>query len=409
MNDAKRARTIRTIAGAALGAAGLLAAYQAGRAKADGIPTTPALVYTGFLEEKGDAVSGERAIGVSIVDGNAKALPGCTALNEKTQVDAGQFSATFGDDCAKAIQAQGPDLSVQVTVGGKPVGGPVKIAAVPFAVDAERANGLTEKARTDLLYASCPPGYAASTPAGKTFIVCQNGFDEVVKVGTDATAFWIDRYEATVWKTRTPAPNESPLFTIKNDSDVSLPATGPFAEDKRFALSVKEQTPSRFITWLQAEATCRASGKRLPTRIEWLTAVQGTDDPDVPNDGLMDSHCHTLGVGPRATGNAALCVSRWGAEDMIGNVDEWIGEWHVRPTDNTSTVAVGSWPSGDVSINVENNALQSNMQPVEGQALVEQRGGYWTLGTGAGSFTMIITNGPITANGAVGFRCVIPR
>lgn len=409
MNDAKRARTIRTIAGAALAAAGLLAAYQAGRARADGIPTNPALVYTGFLEEKGAAVSGDRAIGVSIVDGNAKALTGCTSLNDKTPVDAGHFSATFGDDCVKAIQAQGPEVSVQVTVGGKPVGGPVKIAAVPFAIEAERANGVTEKARTDLLRASCPPGYTASTPAGKSFIVCKNGVDEVVKVGTDATAFWIDRYEATVWKTRTPALNESPVFTMKDESDADFPTTGPFDEDKRFALSVKEQTPSRFITWLQAEAACRASGKRLPTRIEWLTAVQGTDDPDVPNNGMMDSHCHTMGVGPRATGNAALCVSRWGAEDMIGNVDEWIGEWHVRPSDNVNTVAVGSWPSGDISINVENNALQTNMAGTEGQALVEQRGGFWTLGTGAGSFAMILTNGPITSNAAIGFRCVIPR
>ena len=51
----------------------------------------------------------------------------------------------------------------------------------------------------------CPVGYvrAANEPAGSPPPVhCQKGdpvFDEVVKVGSGGSAFWIDRYEATIW------------------------------------------------------------------------------------------------------------------------------------------------------------------------------------------------------------------
>ena len=48
----------------------------------------------------------------------------------------------------------------------------------------------------------CPRGYDKVGPAASFLpasIVCKNNDDQVVKAGTGASAFWIDRYEASVW------------------------------------------------------------------------------------------------------------------------------------------------------------------------------------------------------------------
>ena len=44
----------------------------------------------------------------------------------------------------------------------------------------------------------CPLGYTNDTTV-TTYTVCKKGADEMVKVGTGMSAFWIDRYEASVW------------------------------------------------------------------------------------------------------------------------------------------------------------------------------------------------------------------
>ena len=93
---------------------------------------------------------------------------------------------------------------------------------------------------------------------------------------------------------------------------------------------------------------------------------------------------------------------------MIGNLSEWVAEWHTRPADNVSIAEVSPWPLGDVSVNVENSGTAKG-GPQEGLPLVEQRGGHWSSGIGAGAFAMNITDGPVTSSDKVGFRCVIPR
>jgi hypothetical protein len=45
---------------------------------------------------------------------------------------------------------------------------------------------------------ACPRGYEQDT-SETSFVVCARGNDEVVKVGLRQGAFWIDRYEASIW------------------------------------------------------------------------------------------------------------------------------------------------------------------------------------------------------------------
>src|SRR5712691_13076497 len=50
-----------------------------------------------------------------------------------------------------------------------------------------------------------------------------------------------------------------------------------------YAVSIPGVTPSGFITWFEAAAAARNSGKRLPTNAEWQAAALGTPDPGTDN------------------------------------------------------------------------------------------------------------------------------
>jgi hypothetical protein len=100
----------------------------------------------------------------------------------------------------------------------------------------------------------CPVGYvrAANEPAGSPPPVhCQKGdpvFDEVVKVGSGGSAFWIDRYEATIW-TKSDGPNNGGLqkFASNDDSSVSFPKNGQVLVSL-FAVSLTDKIPASSTT-----------------------------------------------------------------------------------------------------------------------------------------------------------------
>src|SRR5262249_16884910 len=47
-------------------------------------------------------------------------------------------------------------------------------------------------------FPDCPIGYIRDLSV-PNIVLCKQGVDEVVKVGRKGSAFWIDRYEASVW------------------------------------------------------------------------------------------------------------------------------------------------------------------------------------------------------------------
>lgn len=171
-----------------------------------------------------------------------------------------------------------------------------------------------ESAIATLQATDCPTGYTKDATPG--IVVCTRSVagqtDQVVKVGTGREAFWVDQYEASVWDGTTPR------FQTSDDSNVgaTFPKNGQTTAPW-IAASVKDVTPARYMTWFQAQAACRASGKRLPSGEEWLAAVRGTYDPGGNDDGV-NTRCNTASSGPRATGkagngaSATTCVSDWG-------------------------------------------------------------------------------------------------
>jgi formylglycine-generating enzyme required for sulfatase activity len=268
----------------------------------------------------------------------------------------------------------------------------------------------------------CPAGYAKSGAAAAFLtnsIVCKKGKDEVVKVGTGASAFWIDRYEASAWTT----PDASTGQIADNDDTAygvaGLPKNGQGSGV--FALAVANVAPARQMTWFQAVEMCAASGKQVPDGQQWIRAARGTFDPVAPNDGALSSRCNTgAGAGaPRKTGLAVgsatdktgACVSDWGAEDMIGNVWEWTAEWFVAPGVPSYDVnaAAKNWPTGfnqDATWNIGSNVYNGTVT-VGGLPAGSMRGGYWGDGTSAGLFSMYIRDAPSEDGAGTGLRCAI--
>ncbi len=159
----------------------------------------------------------------------------------------------------------------------------------------------------------------------------------------------IDKYEASVWEIPNVPANKSLIRKVKagkatlanltsataiangvvqrgvgsDDYGAGCPDTGNGCKDF-YAVSIPGATPSAFLTWFQAAAAARNSGKRLPTNQEWQAAALGTPDPGA-SPGPAD--CNTNSAGPSLTGARGNCVSDVGAFDMVGNLWEWVADW----------------------------------------------------------------------------------
>ena len=113
--------------------------------------------------------------------------------------------------------------------------------------------------------------------------------------------------------------------------------------------------PAVMATWEEADAACRAEGKRLCTDSEWTLACEGQTRLPYPYGYARDaSACNidrpyqlprfeafaqTRQIASEVarldqrvpSGSMPRCVSPFGVYDMTGNVDEWVVNEHGEP------------------------------------------------------------------------------
>ena len=288
--------------------------------------------------------------------------------------------------------------------------------------DLDTAEGTISTLQTDLDTAEstiaeledpdCPLGYERSTAGDDAnYIVCKNGSDELVKVGD----FWVDRYETTIVDVTKYASGScdgsSGTFYGRSDGDAHTagffrngmddPPNTLTREDfvPLYACSLEDQTPSRWITWFQAERACNLAGKHLCTNAEWQGAAYGTPDDS--------TSCNISTSGPQTGAARPDCMSDYGAVNMVGNLWEWTANWYGQGADSDD----GNQPNagefhGDGYWNVDN--AQSNGSYTEGNPVFPAsalRGGAWNSGSEAGVFALYLDTGPARWTNGLGARC----
>lgn len=134
------------VVGATAALAAITIAYQVGRARANGIPQGDgALTYSGYLEQTGQPVQGDKEFLVELFDGVTSPEVICAAGPATLSVSQGRFSVPLPAACVSAVRGN-PEVWVQVTVGAgaQSVALPrSRISAVPFSVEAEHAESAT--------------------------------------------------------------------------------------------------------------------------------------------------------------------------------------------------------------------------------------------------------------------------
>ena len=392
--DNRMVRTAFVVVGA-----GLLGAWVRPMVGAPLRTDGPHLSFAGTLRQNGAPITTPQVVGFTFKKGGAVA---CNAGDMSVTPDAdGQFTAVIPlINCPAGVFDGKAGVFLDIRIGGNLAVADQLVTYAPLAVYAEHAG-----------YPDCPLGYTRDASA-PTFVLCRQGADEVVKVGTKSAAFWIDRYEASVWEF---ADATGKMYGA-GVADYPFPENGQLGADntKGFAVSKVGVSPSTVLTYFQADVACRASGKRLPTSAEWGIAARGTADPGF--SAGESGKCLTGGTaGARTTGLGSACVSMWGAEDMIGSAAEFVEEWRAAPSTSTTDPNNGStlanWGpgyNGDQTTNLVSVARAPTAWTAGIPASV-LRGGGNAEGTGAGLFNLNLSMGANGASPSVGFRCIIPR
>jgi len=412
--------------GAAPAAALLLWAFLAAVPGAAAAPAER-LVYQGRLQESGLPAEGTKTVQFYLCD--AATGGNCFGTGEQAvAVSNGLLRSTFTVPAGVDLLG-GSDwhLELRLDPGGTTTLAPrERLGSAPYALVASSAAGLAARAGdpgvrvSSSLYIAAGGrlGVGTESPAvalevagaisasGRILGGCENP-DDPADIMVAVGPWCVDKYEASAWSTPTggtqygAASDDYPC--ADTGQDCAAGAANPI-----YARSVSGVTPSRYITWFQANLACVNAGKELLPNALWQRAAAGTVDPGTTGTA---PNCNISGSGLTTTGAGTSCQSSWGAQDMIGSLWEWTAQWMPAGTNYTNSGSDGTqynnWPTGyggDGTFNVGGRAFDGSVW-VNGVPAAVVRGGGWSDGANAGVFAFSANNAPSSSYSDFGFRC----
>jgi len=184
-------------------------------------------------------------------------------------------------------------------------------------------------------------------PSG-SFIMGQATGSELTRQQNRVTfdaPFWIDRYEMS---------NADYLRFVRAYLDPQAECASAWCEDDR---------PVGRVSWQDAAAVCAWRGGALPTAAEWEYAARGVDgllypwgDDFLPEVVIFRDNFKTQGAGqeqpqPAPIGGRESGASWVGAEDLLGNMQEWIADTSTpNPSPRARFVRGGSAMNNTLSV-----------------------------------------------------------
>ena len=180
--------------------------------------------------------------------------------------------------------------------------------------------------------------------------------------------FWLGQTPVTVAAYR----------RYENATGISMPKGPSF--DRAWK---EENLPMTMVSWDDSQAYCKWAGLRLPTEAEWEYAARaGTTGPRY---GKLDEIAwYANNTGGKPCPVARKKANAFQLYDMLGNVWEWIEDWHSAYEDRSIDGPKGS-PKGDYHV---------------------LRGGSWYINPRFVRASCRDFNHPAGRNNYIGFRCV---
>ncbi|MCB9136766.1 MAG: SUMF1/EgtB/PvdO family nonheme iron enzyme [Caldilineaceae bacterium] len=175
---------------------------------------------------------------------------------------------------------------------------------------------------------------------------CQSDFfrDEMPQTSVTLDGFYIDRYEVTNRQFHRFADATSYVTTAERAG--SSMVWDPLARESNDVEGANWRSPGGpgattadimdypvvHVSWEDANQYCLWADKRLPTEAEWEKAARGENGLLFPwgNDWQPDYGAYVDEMtSPLAeVGSYPRGASPYGAEDMLGNVSEWVNDWY---------------------------------------------------------------------------------
>ncbi len=169
-------------------------------------------------------------------------------------------------------------------------------------------------------------GEMVCVPAGEFWMGAAEGDNQALddeKPGRQVflDAYWIDRFEVTNAQYKTCV--DAGVCTSPTDNRSNT-------RSSYYGTDSYQNFPVSFIDWNQANAYCAWVGEGLPSEAQWEKAGRGTDGRLYPwgNQAPTGSLANFSTNDTDAVGSYPAGVSIYGAEDMAGNVWEWIADWY---------------------------------------------------------------------------------